>query len=99
MQVIEASQADVPTSSIFGPHVSPTGVSPTWKFIGPQPMLNALPNFGGVIVGATFNATGRMSAIAADPTTPGRLFVGAANGGGWVRNDRGGPVTTPRGAP
>ena len=50
-------------------------------------MLNALPNFGGVIVGAPFNATGRMSALAADPATPGRLFVGAANGGVWMSTD------------
>src|SRR5262249_17505219 len=68
------------------------GDQPKWNFIGPEPMLNALPNFGGAIVGATFNATGRISAIAADPTTPGRLFVGAANGGGLARNGRGGPV-------
>ena len=59
-------------------------------------MLNALPNFGGVIVGAPFNATGRMSALAADPATPGRLFVGAANGGVWMSTD-GGSTFTPLG--
>ena len=63
---MEARQAGAAPNSLFGLHVSPT-----WKFIGPQPMLNALPNFGGAIVGAPFNATGRMSALAADPTTPG----------------------------
>ena len=90
MDLMEASQAELAPSSVFGPHVSPTGVKPKWKFIGPQPMLNALSNFGGAILGATFNATGRISAIAADPTTPGRLFVGAANGGVWMSSDGGG---------
>src|SRR5262249_59760717 len=72
MRVMEATQAR-----------RRRGDQPKWNFIGPEPMLNTLSNFGGAIVGATFNATGRMSALAADPTTPGRLFVGAANGGGW----------------
>src|SRR6266436_3257809 len=89
IHVMESSQADAATSSIFGPRVPPRGVSPTWNFIGPKPMLNALSNFGGAIVGTTFNATGRITAIAADPTTPGRLFVGAANGGVWMSTDGG----------
>src|SRR5215510_1989605 len=76
--------------------INPRWNVPTWDFIGPQPMLDVLPNFGGVIVGATFNATGRISAIAADPTTPGRLFVGAANGGVWMSAD-GGSTFTPIG--
>ena len=78
MHVMEAAQAG-----------SRHGLRPTWNFIGPQPMLNALSNFGGVIVGAPFSATGRITAIAADPTTPGRLFVGAANGGVWMSSDGG----------
>src|SRR2546422_6349765 len=89
--VMEASPADAATSSLGGPRVRPT-----WQFIGPQPMLNALPNFGGPIPGATFNATGRISALAADPSTPGRLFVGAANGGVWMSTD-GGSTFTPIG--
>jgi len=60
-----------------------------WNPIGPMPMNGALPNFGGPIAGATFDATGRVTAIAADPTTPGRLFVGAPNGGIWMSNDGG----------
>ena len=73
---------------------------PTWNFIGPQPMLNALSNFGGVILPigngdlGKFSATGRISAIATDPTTPGRLFVGGANGGVWMSTD-GGSTFTP----
>ena len=88
---MEASPAEAATSSRGGPRGRPT-----WQFIGPQPMLNALPNFGGPIPGATFNATGRISALAADPSTPGRLFVGAANGGVWMSTD-GGSTFTPIG--
>src|SRR5262249_24939299 len=78
MHVMEAAQAG-----------SRHGLRPTWNFIGPQPMLNALSNFGGGILGGPFSATGRITAIAADPTTPGRLFVGAANGGVWMSSDGG----------
>jgi hypothetical protein len=35
------------------------------------------------------NSQGRVSAVAADPTTPGRLFVGAASGGVWMTTDGG----------
>src|SRR5262249_38726071 len=31
-----------------------------WNSVGPVPMNNALPNFGGPFAGATFNATGRV---------------------------------------
>jgi hypothetical protein len=61
-----------------------------WHFIGPQPIYHALPSFAGIIPGgASFDATGRISAIAVDPTTPGRIFVGAANGGVWMSTDDG----------
>src|SRR5262249_61791688 len=42
--VMEARQAGAAPNSLFGPHVSPT-----WKFIGPQPMLHALPDVCGAI--------------------------------------------------
>jgi photosystem II stability/assembly factor-like uncharacterized protein len=64
-----------------------------WNNVGPVPMNNALPNFGGAIAGATFNATGRVTAIAADPTTQGTFYVGAANGGVWMTNDGGNTFT------
>jgi hypothetical protein len=92
--VMEANPADTATSSRVDPRGSATDSRPTWQFIGPQPMLNALPNFGGSIPGATFNATGRISALAADPTTPGRLFVRAANGGVWMSTDGGSTFTS-----
>ena len=68
--------------------------SPNWSFIGPQPMANQQANFGGVPFGNKFNATGRISAIAADPTTPGRIFVGAASGGLWMSTDSGATFTS-----
>ena len=62
----------------------------TWNFIGPLPILGGLPNFGGMITGAPLaNSQGRVTAVAADPTTPGRLFVGTAGGGVWMTNDGG----------
>ena len=61
----------------------------SWSFIGPQPMLNALTNFGGPITGANFHASGRVSSIAADPTLSGRIFVGGASGGVWMSTDGG----------
>jgi len=61
-----------------------------WNFIGPLPMFKGLPNFGGEITGAALaTSQGRVSALAADPTTPGRLFVGTAAGGVWMTNDGG----------
>ena len=50
----------------------------SWSFIGPEPM-----NLFGV------PTTGRVTAIAADPATSGRLFVGTADGGVWLSSDNG----------
>ncbi len=56
----------------------------SWNFIGPLPMLKNLPNFGGALFtnAPMANSQGRVSAVAADPTTLGRLFVGTVHGGG-----------------
>ncbi len=56
----------------------------TWRGVGPKPIANAQANFDGVLVGPTFNSAGRVTAIAADPTQAGRIFVGTANGGLWM---------------
>ncbi len=56
----------------------------SWNFIGPEPITGAQANYGGDPVGPIFNAAGRVTAIAADPNTPGRIFVGTANGGLWM---------------
>jgi hypothetical protein len=61
-----------------------------WNFIGPLPILNNLPNFGGLITGAPLaNSQGRVTVVAADPSTPGRFFVGTAGGGVWMTADAG----------
>ncbi len=55
-----------------------------WEFIGPAPITGAQANYGGDLVGSVFDAAGRVTAIAADPNTEGRIFVGTANGGLWM---------------
>jgi hypothetical protein len=48
-------------------------------------------NFGGNLFGPTFDATGRVSAIAVDPA--GNIYVGAAGGGVWLSKDGGAHFT------
>lgn len=58
-----------------------------WNPIGPKPLLNEIPTFGGVpLGGALSGATGRVTALLADPTVAGRMFVGAGDGGVWMRS-------------
>ena len=66
-----------------------SNVSPAWAPIGPLPLVGNQGNFGGVLIGPTFTATGRVSAIAADKQASGRIFVGAANGGVWMSTNGG----------
>jgi hypothetical protein len=73
---------------------SPQVSSLNWSFIGPLPIQNAKSNFGGSVFGPTFDATGRITAIVTDPSTIGRLFVGAANGGVWMSSDGGTTFTS-----
>src|SRR5260370_21772021 len=58
-----------------------------WTFIGPEPM--SIPNlpFPPIL------ATGRVTAIAADPTAAGRVFAGTADGGVWRTTDNGANFT------
>lgn len=66
------------------------GPALTWTFIGPQPMLGEGANFDGVLLGGPIaNVTGRITALAVDPRTPGLVFVGAATGGVWMSADGG----------
>ena len=61
-----------------------------WNFIGPLPIFGEQSGFGGVFTGgAMASIQGRVTAVAADPTTPGRWFVGTAGGGVWMTNDGG----------
>jgi photosystem II stability/assembly factor-like uncharacterized protein len=59
----------------------------TWTSIGPMPMKGQQANFGGNLFGPTFDATGRVSAIALDPA--GNIYVGTAGGGVWLSKDGG----------
>ncbi len=69
---------------------APAAVAFSWKAIGPLPMLNNFPNFGGFFTGGVLsNSTGRISALAADPQKSGRVFVGTAGGGVWMTADGG----------
>ncbi|HZY58343.1 MAG TPA: hypothetical protein VFE56_01190, partial [Candidatus Binataceae bacterium] len=65
-----------------------------WSSIGPQPMLNNYPNFGGLFTGPPMTTSaGRVAAVAADPLIPGLVYVGAAGGGIWRSSDGGGTFT------
>ncbi|MGO9062120.1 MAG: WD40/YVTN/BNR-like repeat-containing protein [Candidatus Binataceae bacterium] len=61
--------------------------SPFWTFIGPMPMKGQKANFGGNFYGPSFDAAGRISAIAIDPS--GNIYVGAASGGVWLSKNKG----------
>ncbi len=63
----------------------------TWNFIGPRPMV-VQADFGGVLLGSTFHATGRITAIASANAGT-QLFVGTANGGVWLSTDSGATFT------
>ena len=57
-----------------------------WSALGPLPLTNEIPTFGGVAMGgALAGVTGRVTAVVADPTVSGRMFVGTGDGGVWMR--------------
>ncbi|HYK64205.1 MAG TPA: hypothetical protein VEY94_04615 [Patescibacteria group bacterium] len=61
-----------------------------WNPIGPLPLTNEVPTFGGAAAGAALSSvTGRVTAIAVDPTVSGRVFVGTGDGGVWMRANTG----------
>lgn len=67
---------------------SPSAAGPKWVFIGPQPIAGFQTNFAGfgtTGVGPKFAVTGRISAIAVDPS--GNIYAGAATGGVWLSTD------------
>jgi Repeat of unknown function (DUF5648) len=58
--------------------------APAWRSLGPV----TIPK--GQTYGASrVNVSGRIAAIAVDPTDPAHVLVGAANGGIWESRDRG----------
>jgi len=57
-----------------------------WSALGPQPLTNETPSFGGVEMDPPLaGVTGRVTALVADPTVSGRVFVGTGDGGVWMR--------------
>ena len=69
-------------AQLLGP---PTPAGPQWRSLGPL----TVPN--GQTYGASrVNVSGRVAAIAVDPSNAAHVLVGAANGGVWESFDRGG---------
>src|SRR5271154_3191783 len=48
-----------------------------WVFVGPSDILKTQPAIG------SFPTTGRINAVAFDPSNSGTFYVGASNGGVW----------------
>ena len=77
----EVATAHMDAADQLGP---PTAIGPQWRSLGPW----TIPN--GQTYGASrVNVSGRIAAIAVDPSTPAHVLVGAANGGIWESRDRG----------
>ena len=66
-------------------HLTATiATAPQWRSLGPW----TIPN-GQTYGRNRVNVSGRVSAIAVDPSNPGHVLAGAANGGVWESFDRG----------
>src|SRR5260370_8309948 len=65
-----------------------------WDFLGPMPIFGNVPSFAGQKLGPPLaNSTGRVSALAVDPRTRGRVFVGAPGGASCFTNTTRFPFT------
>lgn len=62
----------------------PTAMGPQWRSIGPWTVTN-----GQTYGSSRVNVSGRISALAVDPSSPAHVLAGAANGGVWESRDRG----------
>ena len=65
---------------------SPAASSFTWTFVGPEP-ISEKSNFTGATFGNNFNATGRITSVAAD--SHGVIVAGTASGGVWLSTNNG----------
>jgi len=81
---------------LYRPNMSMAATALTSLFsclpIGPDPAVTfEKPDFAGynVPIPLLLNASGRVTALAVDTNQPGRLFLGAANGGLWESTDGG----------
>ncbi|MGC2759940.1 MAG: hypothetical protein WA206_01370 [Candidatus Binatus sp.] len=76
----------VGSAGLDAPDSTQAAASLAWNALGPLPLINEIPGFGGVgLGGALAGATGRVTAVVADPTVSGRMFVGTGDGGVWMR--------------
>jgi hypothetical protein len=75
------------TSAAVASHVTgpPTASGPQWRSLGPWTVTN-----GQTYGNSRVNVSGRISALATDPSDPAHVLAGAANGGVWESRDRGG---------
>lgn len=79
--VDEVALAFAEAADRLGP---PTSTGPQWRSCGPWTVIN------GQTYGSTrVNVSGRVSALAVDPSNPAHVLAGAANGGVWESFDRG----------
>ncbi len=64
--------------------------TPHWTSLGPLPIANQIPIFGTDAIGGPLaSASGKVTAIAVDPTVSGRLFIGTSGGGVWMSTNGG----------
>ena len=77
----EIAEAYLAAADVMGP---PTPFGPQWRSCGPSTVAN------GQTYGATrINVSGRVSALAVDPSNAAHVLAGAANGGVWESFNRG----------
>ena len=77
----EIAEAYLAAADVMGP---PTPFGPQWRSCGPSTVVN------GQTYGATrINVSGRVSALAVDPSNGAHVLAGAANGGVWESFSRG----------
>ena len=80
-----AAQEHIDAAGMSGPPTGPpTGSGPQWRSLGPYTIPNG-QTYGSLRV----NVSGRVAAIAVDPSRPAHVLCGAANGGVWESFDRG----------
>ncbi len=85
-QMRQQERDTVGTSGLNATDSTLASASFAWTALGPLPLTNEIPTFGGVPMGtAIAGVTGRVTAIVADPTVSGRMFVGTGDGGVWMR--------------
>ncbi len=76
----------VASAKLDGADSAQAAASFAWSALGPLPLNNEIPAFGGISLGgALAGATGRITALVADPTASGRIFAGTGGGGVWMR--------------